>query len=186
MKKNEINIQNFFEIKNLTKKYVIQILPRNDFNNVLNALNINIKDYIRGNTNYSKREIDILELEDQRKTIAHKNANLDEMEKMIIHEIVHAYNNEFNYPKKETLWFREGVATNLSKQDYKIVDLKQCEFDKLVNDFNNYSNSYSYSYTIVNYLLKNYEHEKILDLIRDDYKLIKESNKIFYEVRNNQ
>lgn len=60
------------------------------------------------------------------------------------------------------------------------------EFDKLVNDFNNYSNSYSYSYTIVNYLLKNYEHEKILDLIRDDYKLIKESNKIFYEVRNNQ
>ena len=72
IEKNEINIQNFFEIKNLTKKYVIQILPRNDFNNVLNALNINIKDYIRGNTNYSKREIDILELEDQRKTIAHK------------------------------------------------------------------------------------------------------------------
>lgn len=52
-----------------------------------------------------------------------------------MHEIVHAYNNEFGFQSKEIICFREGLATNLSNQNYKKIDLKNLNFEDLVKIF---------------------------------------------------
>ena len=91
-----------------------------------------------------------MDLNDQRKFTTHTDANLDEMLKMIMHEFVHACNDEVKMWVRKTLWFYEGLATNLAYQDYEITDLETCDFEKLEWNFNGYgSGSYSYAWVLL-------------------------------------
>ena len=63
---------------------------------------------------------------------------------------------------KRLMWFFEGIATNLAKNNYELTDLSECNFELLMNDFKNYGKGrYKYSYTVVNYILNNYSRENI-------------------------
>ena len=115
---------------------------------------------------------------------ANDYANLDEMLKMIMHEFVHACNDEVKKWVRKTIWFHEGLATNLAHQDYEITDLETCDFEKLEWNFNGYgSGSYSYAYTIVNYLLSNYSHEEVMYFVKEPDYLIENSKTIFNQAK---
>ena len=125
-----------------------------------------------------------MDLNDQRKFTTHTNANLDEILKMIMHEFVHACNDEVKKWVRKTIWFHEGLATNLAHQDYEITDLETCDFEKLEWNFNGYgSGSYSYAYTIVNYLLNNYSHEEVMYFVKEPDYLIENSKTIFNQAK---
>ena len=80
----------------------------------------------------------ILNIEEQVKYTTHKDSNLDDTLKMILHEIIHSCNSVINNDFNQTIWFREGLATNLAHQNYSLVDLNNCNFKLLKEDFNNY------------------------------------------------
>ena len=141
-------------------------------------------DYVRGITNGSTNTIMILTIEDQLKYTTHKNATLDDTLKMILHEVVHACHSvvvKFYY---QTAWLREGLATNLANQNYYLMDLSECDFELLKNDFMNYGkNNYAFAYTIVNFILNNYDKEIVYKLITDTNYLKDNDNRLFEEAK---
>lgn len=182
---NEKNIFDFFGLNNLQEKCTIKIMEYESFREYLKKCYGRVYDYIRGTTDGRTKTIRILSVDDQRKYTTHKNSTIEETFKMLLHEIVHICHDAINDDYNQTIWFREGIATNLSGQKYNVVDLTNCDFEVLKNDFLNFgSGNYNAAYTIVNYILKNYEREKLLKLVRDSEYLRKESNKIFEEAKS--
>lgn len=184
IKSNEKEILNFFSLSGLKEKYQVKILDYKSFKEFELAKYACVKDYVRGDTDVDTRTIRIMDLNDQRKFTTHTDANLDEMLKMIMHEFVHACNDEAKMWVRKTLWFYEGLATNLAHQDYEITDLETCDFEKLEWNFNGYgSGSYSYAYTIVNYLLNNYSHEEVMYFVKEPDYLMENSKTIFNQAK---
>lgn len=178
----EKDILDFFRLDKFIKKYKIIIMSYDEFNNYIINKYGEIKPYTRGDTDKESRTIRILNLEDQINYTSHKDATLDDFLKMIIHEFVHACHDEVNADYYETIWFYEGIATNLSKQNYKIQDLTNCDFELLKKDWQNYKNNkYSYAYTIVNYIISNYTKDEVYKLICDSDYLRLNSDKLFNE-----
>lgn len=103
----------------------------------------------------------------------------------IVHQCHHVYNTDYKNATwiKQTIWFSEGLATNISNQNYNIQDLNECDFDKLKNDFRHYKGSYSYAYTIVNYVLNNYSDEEIERLYKNLNYVRENADKIFKEAK---
>lgn len=186
IKSNEKEILNFFSLSGLKEKYQVKILDYKSFKDFELAKYACVKDYVRGDTDADTRTIRIMDLNDQRKFTTHTDtdANLDEILKMIMHEFVHACNDEVKMWVRKTIWFHEGLATNLAHQDYEITDLETCDFEKLEWNFNGYgSGSYSYAYTIVNYLLNNYSHEEVIYFVKEPDYLIENSKTIFNQAK---
>ena len=180
LKENERPILDFFGLSKLPKKYQIKILEYPAFRAfIVKKL---IQDYVRGDTDVKSNTIVILTLEDQLKYTNHKDTNLEEMLEMIMHEFIHACNNEVSKITRENIWLREGLATNLAHQDYEIVDLRPCDFARLKKDFNGYGHgSYGFAYTIVNYILNNYSKPEINRLLTDNDYLVNRADDIFME-----
>ena len=180
----EKEILNFFNLKKLTNKFCIVIMNYTEFEKEEIKRFGKVIDYVRGITDSKKNLIMILDIDDQRKYTTHKDANLSDSLKMILHEVVHACNSEINHDDDQTIWFKEGLATNLAYQNYSLIDLGSCDFELLKNSFNNYGeNNYVYAYTIVHYILSNYEKDEIDKLILDSEYLRENSNKIFLEAK---
>ena len=183
--KNEKDALEFFGLRELPKKFNIKIMSYEEFKNEEIKRFGEVKDYIRGITDGLNNTIMILSVEDQIKYTTHKTSTLEDTLKMILHEIIHACNSAINNDFFKTIWFKEGLATNLAKQNYSLMDLSMCNFELLKNDFNNYGkNKYAYAYTIVNYVLNNYDKETIMKLITDSNYLRNNSNKLFEEAKN--
>ena len=102
-----------------------------------------------------------------------------------MHEFVHACNDEIEMWTRKTIWFHEGLATNLSHQNYSITSLEDCDFKQLELNFNNYGKcNYSYAYTIVNYLFPTYSYEEIMRFVKEPNYLIDNSERIFTEAKD--
>ena len=182
LKENERPILDFFGLSKLPKKYQIKILEYPAFRAFIVKKYGLIQDYVRGDTDVKSSTIVILTLEDQLKYTSHKDTNLEEMLEMIMHEFIHACNNEVSKITRENIWLREGLATNLAHQDYEIVDLRPCDFARLKKDFNGYGHgSYGFAYTIVNYILNNYSKPEINRLLTDNDYLVNRADDIFLE-----
>ena len=182
--KNENNILNFFRLKKLPQKFNIIIMSYESFKNEEIKRFGKVIDYIRGITDGSNHAVMILNINDQIEYTTHKDATLSDTLSMILHEAVHACHYTVNNDLNQTIWFREGLATNLSGQNYSLIDLSDCNFDLLKNDFNNYGkNNYAFSYTIVYYVLQSYNQEEVYRLIIDSEYLRKRSNEIFSEAK---
>ena len=182
--KNEKDILDFFKLKKLPQKFNIIIMNYDDFKDVQIKAHGKVIDYVRGITNGSTNTIMILTIEDQLKYTTHKNATLDDTLKMILHEVVHACHSVVAKFYYQTAWFQEGLATNLANQNYYLMDLSECDFELLKNDFMNYGkNNYAFAYTIVNFILNNYDKEIVYKLITDSNYLKDNDNRLFEEAK---
>lgn len=182
--KNERRILDFFKLEKLPNKVKVLILSYEPFKDFIISKYGEILSYIRGNSNFSTHTIRILNVNDQIKYTNHKDANVEEIKHTVLHEIVHQCHHIYHTTGyKQTIWFSEGLATNISDQKYEIQDLKQCNFDELKNDFKHYKGSYRYAYTIVNYVLNNYSNEEIEKLYKNPDYVLESANRIFEEAK---
>ena len=130
--------------------------------------------------------INLLEISEAKKTKEHLDMDMDEFTKCILHEFVHSCQQEWNFNSNGTSWFWEALATNLSGQDYSIVSLDNCDFEKLKSDFNGTKNGYSYSYTLGKYMLENYSNDELLEYIKNPDSLKKDADNIFAKAKEAQ
>lgn len=180
--KTEKIVFNYFKIQKIFPKYKIIIMDYAPFKEYLLKQEGKIYNYIRGIT--EGQTIRILNIEDQIKYTTHKDSTLEDTKKMIMHELVHMCHHFVNDDYNQTIWFREGLATNLSNQNYKKIDLSTCNFELLKNDFYKFGkNNYSCSWTIVNYILNNYDDEEIRKLINDSDYLRKNADRLYEEAK---
>lgn len=184
--KNERRILDFFKLEKLPNKVKILILSYEPFKEFIISKYGEILSYICGDSNSSTHTIRILNVDDQIKYTTHQDADVEKLQDTALHEIVHQCHHIYiiDYTGyKQTTWFSEGLATNLSNQKYEIQDLNQCNFDELKTDFRHYKGSYRYAYTIVNYVLNNYSDEEIERLYKNPAYVRESANKIFEEAK---
>ena len=183
---NERRILDFFKLGKLPNRVKILILSYEPFREFIISKYGEILSYICGDSNSSTHTIRILNVDDQIKYTTHKDADVEKIQDTALHEIVHQCHHIYitDYTGyKQTTWFSEGLATNISNQKYEIQDLNQCNFDELKTDFRHYKGSYRYAYTIVNYVLNNYSDEEIEKLYKNPDYVRESANKIFEEAK---
>lgn len=166
---------NFFEIKSFSKKWDINIVDYETFKKE----NTILKPYIVGITSYDFNKITILNIEDQKLYTTHKDTTLDDTLRMINHEVVHAFTDELCSNIIPPVWFKEGLATNLSNQLYGYVDMSNISIEDM-NDENFHSTDFNYNHanSMVKYLLDNYPKEEILKFISNPEYLYINGNEI--------
>lgn len=173
-------ILDFFELDKLSqKKKVVIFTSREEYKKHMLQFVPEFKEWMCADT--YDGNINLLEISEARKSKEHKNMDMDEFVKCILHEFVHSCQQEWNSNSKGVSWYWEALATNLSNQDYSPVSLEDCDFEKLKNDFNGTENGYSYSYTLGKYMLENYSKDKLLEYVKNPNLLKKNEDKIFYE-----
>ena len=182
-KDNEKFILDFFKLDKLPNKFKIIILSYKSFKDFIISKYGEILDYVCGDSDSSSKTIRILNVDDQIKYTSHKDASIDKIKSTILHEIVHQCHHIFHNDCNQIVWFAEGLATNLSKQDNSIVDLNNCDFNRLKNDFRHYNGNYNCAHTIVNYILNNYSRDEVEKLYSN--LLRKRADFIFLEEKNN-
>lgn len=128
--------------------------------------------------------INVLTLDECRKTKSHNDRTLKQFLDGIMHEVVHKMHHIIKGNNKtKNAWFHEALATNLSNQEYSECDIT-CTLDELKTKYNEIPNSYSISYTIGKYLLENYSHDFVISLCKDETILDEFAPKLFNEVAN--
>lgn len=180
---NEKRIFDFFKIKKLPHKVKILLLSYEPFKEHIVSKYGEIMDYVSGDSDSPTNTIRILNIDDQIKYTIHKDVDVDKVKETALHEIVHQCHHLYHNDYRGTTWFSEGLATNLSNQDYNIINLDECDFEKLRTDFRHYKRSYPYSYTLVNYVLSNYDEDEIEELYSNPDYLRARANMIFEEAR---
>lgn len=179
------DILSFFKLNKLsTKKKVIIYTDREKYKEYLLQYVKEYKDWMQADT--YDGNINLLEISESRKSDAHKDLTIEEFIKCILHEFVHATQQEINPNSDGTAWFWEALATNLSGQDYNEVDLSNCNFQSLQEDFNNTNNAYSYAYTLGRFLLDNFSQDEILEYVKNPSQLKDNAKEIFSSAINSQ
>ena len=181
---NEKIILDFFKLDRLPNKVNILILSYEPFKEFIASKYGEILNYISGDSDSLTNTIRILNIDDQIKYTIHKNSNVERFKTTVLHEIVHQCHHVYHRDYRQVSWFSEGLATNLSNQNYSIKSLNECDFEELKNDFRHYHGNYNYAYTIVNYILNNYSEEEIEKLYRNPDFLRENADKIFEEAKN--
>lgn len=176
---NEKRILSFFKLEKLPKKVIILILSYDTFKDFIVSKYGEILSYVCGDSDSKTNTIRILNIEDQIKYTIHKDACVEVIKNTALHEIVHQCHHVYHTDYRQTIWFSEGLANNISNQKYNLISLDECDFDKLQNDFRHYHGSYRFSYTITNYILNNYSEEEIEKLYKDPDYVRKKADEIF-------
>ena len=180
---NEKRIFDFFKLDRLENKVKILILSYEPFKEFIVSKYGEILGYVTGDSDAKTHAIRLLNIEDKIKYTTHTDSSIEQLKGTVLHEIVHQCHHIYHTDHNKTTWFSEGLATNLSNQNYKIESLDDCDFEKLKIDFKHYKGSYKYSYTIVNYILNNYSSEEIEKLYKDPNYLRENANRIFVEAK---
>ena len=177
------DILNFFELEKLSKKKLVRIFTdREKYKEHMLRFVSEFKEWMCGDT--CDGNINLLEIDEARKSNHHKDMSLDEFTKMILHEFVHSCQQELS--SKGVTWYWEALATNLSGQDYEQINLSNCDFNSLRTNFNNTKNGYQYAYTLGKFMLENYSKDELLEYIKNPDLLIKDADSIFESVKKYQ
>lgn len=126
--------------------------------------------------------INMLSIEECRKTKAHQDMTLEEMLEVITHEFVHTCQQEINPDAFNVEWFWEALATNLANPFDHVASM-QCEDDELIYHLNAVPYSYEICFTIGKFMLESYSHKTIMDYVRNPDKLRKDAKTIFKKER---
>lgn len=181
LKQESTRILNFFGLTGLSDVKKIKIwTDRKQYQQHLEQYVDKYYEWMDGDTH--DRNINILSIEECRKTKAHQDMTLEEMLEVITHELVHACQQEINPDAENVEWFWEALATNLANPFDHVASI-QCEDDDLINNLNSIPYNYEICFTIGKYLLENYSHEQILDYVKNPDKLRKDAKTIFKEER---
>lgn len=179
---HEQEVLEVFRIPRLSSKWKVIIIPFEDFKNLMIKYYGGYEDYMAGHANSNERIIRCLNVEDQIKYTKHKEANLEKLQKQIVHEFVHACYSEVVVRGSRIHWFNEGLATYLSHQDREFKDISNVDFNLLLNDFNAmHGAGYTPAYLIEKYIFENYPSEEIYKMIIDPYYLISKTKDIINE-----
>ena len=176
-------ILKFFEINELRKKLIIKLYG--DISEYSSYRNNNLLDTSVGNMDFDDNcyYINILSYKEFIKRKGHKNDSLDYYFKTIMHEFVHICHEEIGTYKKTLIWLREGIAIVLSKQydglNYKIDN---CTLDILISDKRTWYINY---YSLVDYTIKKYGLDYIMNLILNPNIQKEETIKIYNEFISN-
>ncbi len=176
-------ILDFFKLDKLPNKVKIMILSYEPFKEFVVCKYGEIQDYVSGDSDSKTNTIRILNVADQIRYTTHKNASVESIKGTSLHEIVHQCHQVYHNDYRQTTWFAEGLATNISNQDYELKNLNECDFDKLRTDFRHYKGSYNYSYTLANYILNNYFEDEITELYKNPDYLRESAERIFEEAK---
>lgn len=183
IKEREKYILDFFDLDKLPNKVSILILSYEPFKTWIVSKYGEILDYISGDSDSKTNTIRVLNIDGQKKYTIHKNANIDEIKKTLIHEIVHQCHHLYHTDYNQTSWFSEGLAKNLANQSNKPVNLDECDFNQLKKDFRHYKGNYGYASLIVEYILNNYSKEEVKKLYSDPTYLRNNADRLFNEAK---
>jgi len=176
------DIMSFFELVSLSsKKKVIIYKDLEKYKEHIEQF-FEYHDYMCADT--IDGNINILSLEAAHKTKMYADMTLDKLKSVILHELVHIcqQEKEIEHIDDDIIWFWEGLATNLGNpEEYECIPINATNDD--INNFNCSANNYPISYTIVNYMLENYDQEAILEYIKYPSKLLEDSEKILNDAR---
>ena len=81
------------------------------------------------------------------------------------------------------LAFGQMKKDGILKGSIALEDYRKSALKVLKNDFYKFGNNYSYSWTIVNYILNNYDDEEIRKLINDSDYLRKNADRLYEEAK---
>ena len=174
-------ILNFFELKGLKKQKKIKIwTDREKYQKYLEQYVPKYYEWMCADTHDGN--INILSIEECKKTKAHEDMTLEEVLRIITHEFVHSCQQEINSDAEYVEWFWEALATNLANPFDYVVSM-QCEDDDLIYHLNDVPYSYQICFTIGKFMLENYSHKEIMDYIKNPDKLRKDAQIIFAKER---
>lgn len=179
------NILKFFELNKLSQnKKVVIFTDREKYKNHLIPYVEEFKEWMCADT--YDGNINLLDITEVRKSDEHKNMTFEEFIRCILHEFVHACQQEINPNSEGVEWYWEALATNLSGQTYGLVNLSDCDFDMLQKKFNNVKNAYSYSFALGKFMLENYSKKQLLEYVKNPLLLKLDANSIFQAARQSQ
>lgn len=181
--KNEKRILDFFRLEKLSIKINIMILTYGVFKEFIVSKYGEILNYVSGDSDSPTKTIRILNVDDQKKYTIHKDASVESIKGTALHEIVHQCHHTIQKCERETIWFSEALALNLSDQKNNEMDLNNCDFNELKKNFNHYKNSYPFAYTIGKYLFENYSDDELFKLSSDAEYLKMKTDLIFEEAK---
>lgn len=185
LESNTKSILDFFKLKNLSEKKKIIIWgDREEYKEHLKNFVKEYKEWMCGDT--YDGNINLLDIFEAKKTKKHKDMDIEEFGKGILHEFVHACQQEISSTSEGTVWYWEALATNLSGQKYSVISLENCDFNKLKKHFYGVEHGYSYAFTLGKFMLENYSNEKLLDYIKKPSLLKLEQDNIFKLAKENQ
>lgn len=175
-------ILSFFELDGLKEPKKIKIwTDRTKYQQYLEQYVDKYYEWMNGDT--YDGNINMLSIEECRKTSAHSDMTLEEFLTNICHEFVHSCQQEINSDDQKVEWFWEALATNLANPFDHVASI-QCEDDELINNLNGIPYNYEICFTIGKYLLENYSHEQIMNWVKNPDKLRHDTKRIFNETRN--
>lgn len=128
---NSKRILDFFKLEKLPHKVKILVLSYEPFKDFIISKYGEILDYISGDSDSATNTIRILNIDDQIKYTTHKDADVERIKTTALHEIIHQCHHVYHTDYRQTTWFSEGLATNLSNQKYNIQDLNNCSKKKI-------------------------------------------------------
>ena len=181
LKQESSRILSFFELDGLKQQKKIKIwTDREKYRRYLEQYVDKYYEWMDGDTHDGN--INMLSIEECRKTKSHQDMILEEMLEVITHEFVHACQQEINPDADNVEWFWEALATNLANPFDHVASM-QCEDDELIYHLNVVPYSYPICFTIGKFMLESYSHETIMDYVRNPDKLRKDAKTIFKEER---
>lgn len=174
-------ILDFFELQALSTKKRIKLFDAlADYQSYLAKNGIQYQDWMIADT--MDGEMNLLTLEECRKTREHKYMTMKEYQNVVIHEFVHSCQQEVNPNVNGCQWFWEALALNLAGPFMNSVKV-DCTKEQLMKDYLHLPNAYPISFTIGRYMLEFYEHEKILNYVKNPDELILDLELILQEVK---
>lgn len=159
-------IMKFFNLQNLSNKAIIKIWD--NYEEFSDFWKEKYHQETSPNTLtgfcYEHNHIEIVDLANyiEIKKIKNQDVNFDDWYNLMIHEFTHYCTKEYTNYTLGSKWIQEGLAINLSHQRfYNFIITSSLE------EIQNNKCTYDDAYTLINYLLKNYSHEFVLDFLLD-------------------
>lgn len=158
------DIVDFFELKEVPNKAIIRIW--NDYEKFSDFWKEKHKQNSSPNTLtgfcYEHNHIEIVNLKIyiERKKIVNQEVDFNDWYNLIIHEFTHYCAKEYTNYTLGTKWIQEGLAINLSHQRYF-----EFEITSSLEDIQNNKCTYNDAYTLMKYVMKNYNHEFVLNFL---------------------
>lgn len=172
----------FFHLSSLSKKRKIVVYNDLELYKKHIEESFEYHDYMRADTNDGN--INLLSIEEARKTKEHAFMTIEELKSTILHEFVHICQQEceIEHLDHDIVWFWEALATNIGNTEvFTSISFQSTNAE--IEEFNSLRGNYPIAFTIGRYLLEKYSHEQILDYVKYPSKLRADSDEILNHAR---